>query len=410
MKSVGFRMKDRQPVALVRCDSYQMDVVEAALKRGLEHLGGMGAFVFAGQRVVLKPNLVRAMTPDRAATTHPALVAAVIRAVRAVGAEVLVVDSPGGPFTPGLLKALYRKTGMDWAVREAGGILNLDVRGVQVPVEDGRALHRVDMIAAVAEADAIINLPKLKTHNLTGLTLSVKNLFGLVPGTLKIAYHGKMQDTERFCQGLLDILSCACPVLNIMDAVIAMEGNGPSGGDPRATNALIMGADALAVDVVAASLVGLDPLDVATTAAAVRRGWTTGRLEDIDLRGDALDGLRVSGFCQGTNLSFDPGLLPGFLRQILPRRDADEDARGRVHSWSSRWLTQQLLAYPEAGEKCTGCGFCVRNCPVKAITLADGRARMDLRRCIRCYCCHELCPDLAIDLKRSWLARRLGKT
>jgi len=402
-------MIDRPQVALVACDSYDVGVIEAVLERGLGYLGGMEAFVSAGQRVVLKPNLVRAMTPDRAATTHPALVAAVIRAVRAVGAEVLVVDSPGGPFTPGMLKALYRKTGMEWAVREAGGALNLDVRGVQVPVKDGRSLHRMDMIAAVAEADAIINLPKLKTHNLTGLTLSVKNLFGLVPGTLKIAYHGKMQGTERFCQGMLDILSCARPALNIMDAVVAMEGNGPSGGDPRAINALILGADALAVDVVAASLVGLDPLDVATTAAAVRRGWTTARLADIDLRGDALDGLRVSDFCQGTNLSFDPGLLPGFLRQLLPRRGADEEARGRVRSWGSRWLTHQLLAYPVAGQKCTGCGYCVRNCPVEAITLEDGRAKMDLHRCIRCYCCHELCPELAIDLNRTWLARKLDK-
>jgi len=399
---------DRPRVALVACGAYEMATVEAALQRALSAVGGMEAFVSPGQVVALKPNLVRAMTPDQAATTHPMLVAAVIRAVRLAGAEALVVDSPGGPFTPGVLKALYRKTGMDWAVREAGGTLNLDVRSVQVPVEDGHALHRIDMAAVIAEADAVINLPKLKTHNLTGLTLSVKNLFGVVPGTLKIAYHGKMQETERFCQGMLDILSCTRPVLNIMDAVIAMEGNGPSGGEPRAANALILGADALAVDAVAAALVGLDPTDVATTAAAVRRGWTTGRLEDIELLGDALETLRIEGFRLGTNLSFDPGLLPVFLRQLLPKRDADEMERGRVRSWSSRWLTQQLLAYPEAGAKCTGCGYCARNCPVHAITMVDGRAQMDLKRCIRCYCCHELCPELAIDLKRSWLARRLG--
>jgi len=282
------------------------------------------------------------------------------------------------------------------------------VRSVQVPVDDGRALHRIDMAAAIVEADAVINLPKLKTHNLTGLTLSVKNLFGVVPGTLKIAYHGKMQETERFCQGMLDILICTKPVLNIMDAVVAMEGNGPSGGEPRPANALIVGADALAVDAVAAALVGLDPTDVATTAAAVRRGLTTGRLEDLELLGDALETLRVKGFRLGTNLSFDPGLLPGFLRQLLPKRDADEMERGRVRSWSSRWLTQQLLAYPEAGPTCTGCGYCARNCPVDAITIVNGRAEMDLKRCIRCYCCHELCPELAIDLKRSWLARRIG--
>ncbi|MGC9360161.1 MAG: DUF362 domain-containing protein [Anaerolineae bacterium] len=403
-------MGERQAVALVRCDSYDMDVVEAALARGLQQLGGMEAFVSAGQRVVLKPNLVRAMDPDQAATTHPALVAAVIRAVRAVGAEAIVVDSPGGSFTPGLLKSLYRKTGMDWAVREAGGTLNLDVETTQVPVEDAQVLYRIDMVKVVAEADAIINLPKLKTHNLTGLTLAVKNLFGVVPGTLKIAYHGKMPETEHFSQGMLDILSCTRPVLNIMDAVIGMEGNGPSGGDPREMDALILGADALAVDIVAAALVGLDPAKVSTTAAAIHRGWTTGRLEDIDLYGDALEALLVDGFQQGTNLSFDPGLLPGFLRNWLLKRDGDKEAPGRARAWSSRWLTNQLVAYPEAGDKCTGCGYCVRNCPVKAITIEDGRAQMDLQRCIRCYCCHELCPELAVELKLPLLARVLGKS
>jgi len=310
----------------------------------------------------------------------------------------------------------YRKTGMAWAAEVSGVELNENVGSVQVAHPEGKFLHRLDLLLPLTEADVVINLPKLKTHNLTTLTLSVKNLFGLVPGTLKISYHAKLQERNRFCEGLLDILTYVKPTLNLMDAIVAMEGDGPSGGDPRPVHAILAGADALAVDVASTALVGLDPLEVRTTRLAVARGLTTGRLEDLELVGDPLDSLRVNDFRRGMAADIDPGLLPRLLRKLIrtsePSSEADEgDARGRgfLRILTTNWVWRQFVPMPRAGKKCVGCGVCVSHCPVDAIKLVDGIAQMDARACIRCYCCHELCPELAIDLEMPWLGRLISR-
>jgi uncharacterized protein (DUF362 family)/ferredoxin len=389
-------------VALVRCDDYAAERVEAAVRRAVDLLGGMGAYVQPGQRVLLKPNLVRPAPPERAVSTHPAVVAAVARLVAEAGGQALIVESPGGPYAPGLLRSLYRRTGMDRAAARSGARLNDDTAAQQVSLPEGVALRRLDVVQPALEADVIINLPKLKTHNLTTLSLAVKNLFGLVPGATKIGYHAKLADRGAFSQGMLDILCYVRPALHIMDAVVAMEGNGPSGGDPRQVGTVLVSADAVAMDVAAAALVGFDPLEVSTTAAAVDRGLTTGRVEDLALVGDPLEELRVVGFRPGINAAVDPGLLPRWAARFL---GADGEGRTLFQAVSTGWLGKQLIAYPRAGVTCTGCGFCTRHCPVDAITVVARRARMDTRACIRCYCCHELCPENAVELRRTLLGR-----
>ncbi|MBC7235321.1 MAG: DUF362 domain-containing protein [Chloroflexi bacterium] len=404
-------MKNR--VALIRCPAYDLALVEDAVREAIALLGGISAYVRPGQRVLLKPNMVRGVDPDRAVSTHPTIVAAVAKLVIEAGGHPLIVESPGGPYSPALLRTAYRRTGMTWAAEVSGAELNFDCEGVQVSNPQGQVLHRLDVVRPLLEADLVINLPKLKTHNLTGLTLAVKNLFGLVPGALKIGYHAKLQQRERFCQGLLDILLFVKPALHIMDAVVAMEGEGPSGGDPRKLGAIIAGADALAVDLVCAALVGFEADEVLTTKLAIERGLTSGDIADLELLGEPLETLRVDDFRRGVEAAVDPGLLPRVLRRLIPNGSPEDngqgDARGRIpfRAISSGWLWRQLVAYPYAGDGCTGCGFCARHCPVQAIKVIEGRAHMDTKACIRCYCCHELCPETAVKLHKPLLGRVL---
>lgn len=392
-------MPVRERVSLARCAGYDLEEVEASLRAALAPLGGIEAFVRPGQRVVLKPNLLRPASPDAAATTHPAVVAAVARLVVAAGAEALILDSSGGPNSTAYLTMVHRTTGMTWAAEASGARLVADLHATQVPLAKGLILHRVDLVREAIEADVLINLPKLKTHGLTGLTVAVKNLFGLVPGVAKVGYHGRMQDPEAFAKGLLDVSLASGAALHIVDAVVGMEGNGPSAGTPREVGAILAGRSALAVDTAAAALVGRDPLDVRTTRIAAEAGLCSGRIEDVEIAGDSLEGL------QGAPFRLPEGYAP---EGHAPQR---QSLFGRI---ATGWFSRQLLVTPQAGERCTGCGLCARHCPVDAITMENGRgvgarARMDAARCIRCYCCHELCPALAVELRKPVVGRLLGR-
>jgi uncharacterized protein (DUF362 family)/ferredoxin len=373
------------PVALVRCPSYQEADVDRALTEALDLLGGLEPLLPPDGVIYLKPNLAGPFPPERAVTTHPALVAAVARRLLAAGREVTVGDSPAGPARPGYLKFLYRKTGMEEVARELGLNLDMSLEPVEVKIPGARSLRVVTLNRSFAQAPVLINLPKFKTHLFARLTGAVKNLYGAVSGMMKVAYHTRLTDPAAFMGLLLDLVDLLQPRLHVVDAVVGMEGDGPTWGKARQVGYLIAGVNPLAVDWVMSRMMGFAPGAIPVFQVAPP--------PPVEVLGVPLN----------------EALIPGFR---LPSPNTLEDGLEGV-SWLPRrvkeYLAKELLPRPGiVPELCAGCSLCVDSCPQQAIRLVNRAARVDLDRCIRCWCCNEVCPQGAVELSRSRLGRLLA--
>ena len=377
-------------VALVRCADYEAEAVEAAVRRSVDLLGGIGQYVRSGQRVLIKPNLLRPSAPEHAVITHPAVVRAVIRLVQEAGAKAVVADNPAVPLlTQRAWQHAYDVMGLAAVAVETGAELNTRILPLQRPHPGGQLVKQVDVSDFLVAADLVINVPKLKTHGQMRFTGAVKNLFGVVPGVTKAGYHAKLQTVERFAEMLLDLVAFVHPALSIMDAVVGMDGDGPGAGAPFPIGAILAAPDPVDLDVAALALVGQEPNSVPTVSAAVRRGWGSGRVQDLALVGDGLDGFRIAGYRMPRGgVGAVPSRLPSFVGRLGAR---------------------VMVARPLVTMRCIGCTQCIEGCPVHTIDLVEGRARIDLGDCIRCYCCHEICPVKAIELRQPLVAQTLAK-
>lgn len=362
-------------VALKACQNYDDAAVQQAINGIFSLCGGIESIVRPGERVLIKLNLLMKRTPDQATTTHPAVAKAIVRAIQRAGATPILADSPGGPYTRGHLNGIYEACGMKAVAGETGCVLNDDFSVTSCYLENGKAARHLDLIGVLDRVDAVITVGKLKTHGLTTMTGCVKNLYGTIPGTTKVEYHSRYQDVTLFSDMLLDICLAVKPRFAILDAVVGMEGEGPSGGRPREIGALIGGKDPHAVDAVGARLIGLEPRQVTTLQAARKRGL----LGDYALRGDPIEPMII--------------------------RDFDVPMGLRRGSWVRMMnaLPQALRPRPVFTHKrCDGCGTCVRACPAKAIAMDERRRpHADMKKCIRCYCCQELCPKTDVAVRRN---------
>lgn len=380
---------NNSPAALVCCNSYEPNEVEAAIDRALAILGGLEKWISPGMRVFLKANLMRKSAPELCAVTHPAVVAAIAKRITALGATVTVGDSPGGIFNQNILKGVYQTCGYT-SLEEIDGVrLNYDCREVTVESKNALRLKSFPMLAAIAEADVVINIAKLKSHTLTVYSGAVKNLYGVIPGLKKAEYHFTFQNIDDFSDMLLDIAEYVSPVLHIIDGIFAMEGEGPGSGDPRKLNALIASPCGFAADYTALKLTGYSPEEIPLFRAAIRRGKNI----CADIAGDSIEDLSVSDFVRAnsSDTSLLKKYLPGFISKPV-----------------ERFLS---LKPSISASSCIGCGACERVCPADAVHINAGKASIAPKKCIRCFCCMEFCPYKAISSRRNPLLRavmRLG--
>lgn len=375
-------------VVVVRCDRYEDSAVRAAVERGVSLLGGTKRFVQSGERILLKPNWLSGDPPEKCVTTHPAVFRAVAELFFDAGAVLSYGDSPG--FQPPETAA--KKTGCA-EVADALHIPLADLRsGREVHYPEGRQNKKFSIAGAVLDSDGIISLPKMKTHAFQRVTGAVKNQFGCIPGTLKSEFHVKIPDALAFARMLIDLTACIRPRLYVMDAVQAMEGNGPRGGTPRQMNAILLSTDPVALDAVMCRLMNLDPALVLTNLAGEEFGLGTYRSEEITLLGDPIE----------------PLIAMDYNVNRAPNEAASSKNRSSVMKQA---VTPRPYILPE---KCVRCGICVNACPVtpKAVNWHDGDKSKppsyQYDRCIRCYCCQEMCPESAIQVKVPLLRRIIG--
>jgi uncharacterized protein (DUF362 family)/NAD-dependent dihydropyrimidine dehydrogenase PreA subunit len=359
-------------VLLINCPNYTQENVDKAISEVFKIIK---VNIKSHSKVLIKPNILMAKKPGYACTTHPTVIEAVCKILAKKNCEIIIGESSGWNTKQGFevsgIKAVAEKYHAKIIVFEDNKILDKKINGV--------VLKELKITSFVENVDYIINMPKMKTHAFMRITGAVKNCFGFIPGFQKALYHTKGKDENAFGELLIDIYS-QCKdkiVINIMDAIVGMEGEGPGNGDPKNTGLIIASTDALALDVVESKIMGFDPLKIQTIRAAIDR-----KLLDIN-------NVKVIGDYKNSNipnLKYQPaGQGSGITKFVTT---------------AASYLTKTSVLIPEVNkEKCIKCGICAKLCPVQCITLKP-YPTFDRNVCIKCYCCHEHCPQGAIFLKK----------
>ena len=316
-------------VALVRCADYQSQTLDAALNEALGLIGGWKTFVKPGERVLIKPNFIAPRPPEVPAQTDGRLILAIARQLKPLAGEILVGDSTAW----GSAKKNASLVGLNEdALASAGAeIINFN-HPCRTTIQTPAGPRRVTLDLAVLEADKIINVPKLKAHQQLMLSGALKNSFGAVVGKRKAWWHCRYGgDPANFARMIVGVHRKIRPILNIVDAVVAMQGQGPINGQPRKLGLLLASTDAAAVDRVSAELVGLAGEDLEILSAARRAASGETDLGQIELLGESLDGARIDDFVFANQmlLSFTPlRVCQSIFRQLrILLRERREKAR-----------------------------------------------------------------------------------
>ncbi|MFA5802112.1 MAG: DUF362 domain-containing protein [Thermoleophilia bacterium] len=377
--------KTKTAVAVTRCPDYDDERIRAAVRKAIGLIGGLADVIKPGDKVLLKANMLAPSDPEAAVTTHPAIVRAVIGAVKDAGGIPVVADSPGYFYAGGKCRALTMcglKEVADELEVESTQFEAMENGFVKTDVPGGVYLNRIYAARLALEADVIITLPKLKTHASTWYTGAVKNMFGAVATKTRKQAH-KLATYERFSGSVVDIYSVLKPGLAIMDAVVGMEGEGPRHGKPRKAGLILASKDPVALDAVASKIIGFDPMEIATTRDASTRGLGNGNLDDIDVLGERIADVALD-FDKPSGKRIN---IPPFIMKI-----------------AANFLKVEPLCVEEVCDKCS---ICAKSCPVDAIAMSPYPA-IDRKVCIECYCCNEMCPTGAMEIRKSWLAKRFG--
>jgi len=368
-------------IVLKNCGDYDLEEIKKTLKQGFELLGGLDKFIKKGEKVLLKPNALLPVGPETAVVTHPVFVKAVIQVIKEQTQKIFIGESPGA----GNYRMAAAASGVKKVAEEEKAVI-IDFKG-NAPVKNPDKLVYGEFMLdkRLLEMDKIINLPKLKTHALMQMTLCVKNMYGIIGGLKKLDYHAKAEkDKILFAKVLVDIYRTKPPDFNIIDGITAMEGDGPgTGGKPVNLGIVIMGADGFAIDRMVPELVGADPYRVYTNR--VYRDFVNNGKEAVY------------------------NVLGGEVKVIKKFEMPPDISRAGMFGFFINLLRDYFTTKPKFhADRCTGCLVCVKHCPVKALEYTGKKKgiKCDYKKCISCFCCHEMCPDNAVSIKKPLIGFR----
>ncbi len=366
-------------VALSSAKNYDFDTLKKLVKSQFEILNPQ---IKPDMTVVIKPNLVIRASADSAIITHPNLVAAIGVCVKELGANVLIAESSGGLFTKSVVTGNFRSCGYEEMANTYGFKLYTECEHESVELQNGVICKKINIVKPFISADFIINVAKLKSHCMTTYSGAVKNLFGTVPGLMKPELHARYPDKVNFSQMLVDLCEYISPNLSFIDAIEAMEGDGPTGGRKKFIGAVIASSSPYSADLVGSKIANMKPNDINMLRLAIDRGLCAKSANDLEIIGEKLDTLIQKDFLQPSSKSIDfADKLPKIFRPM-----------------ARKFMTP----LPKIStKKCVGCNKCGESCPQKIIEIKDKKAKIiNYKECIKCFCCHEMCPYHVIDIKR----------
>ncbi len=360
-------------VSVLKCSSYDTNELYKTIKQSLKNINFT---IPKNKKILIKPNVLGQKKPNTSINTHPAVIDALCQILKEKNNEIWIGDSSGIASYGGTKKA-FRISGIEEVAKKHNCRL-ISFEGSQrkkIIDNNAKIIKKFVLAKEPFLADLIINVPKLKTHVLMRFTGAVKNMFGCVPGGGKSRKHAIAPNEDKFANLLLDIYQNIKPQLNIMDAIMGLEGNGPgSGGNPKKVGLIITSKDAVALDIVASKIIGYDPLEIKTTKYAIERGIFSEKVEVIgekNYRVRFKKPIRKSKFARA---------MPKTIIKLM-------------------FTITSIKPYIKK-QRCKKCKICYNVCPTKAITL-DPYPKFNRKKCILCYCCHENCPYKAIELKKN---------
>jgi uncharacterized protein (DUF362 family)/Pyruvate/2-oxoacid:ferredoxin oxidoreductase delta subunit len=370
-------------VSIRTCRDYEKNRIHKSIERLFDDLGGIKGYISRGERVLLKPNLLKGADEALAIVTHPSIVEGVAECLVDIGAKPFIGDSP--PL--GHLNRVLSKSGYDPFIKRLGLQVVPFKQKATFEFPANRIFKKIDLAHEVFQFDKVVNLPKLKTHTQMLMSLAVKNLFGTVIGTDKASWHlAAGKDYDMFATVLVQIYEKIRPVISIIDGVLGMEGNGPNSGNPRKIGVIGGSSDAIALDSTICSLVGLRPDRLRTCVIGKHLGLGEYEPSAIELLGDDLQDFPLKDFKTPKSVTMAWNL--GYWNPVR------------------RFMENHMITKPVIDSRaCKNCGICLDHCPPQAISNINGVTRIDRRLCISCFCCHELCSNKAVKITRPFFGK-----